>query len=79
VTDRVEFKRGAELLYAKLGVPVLPVAFDSGRFWSPSEASMRPGVITVSYLEPIPPGLSGTEFTRRAEEALEAAKNPPPA
>lgn len=75
VTDRVEFKRGAELLYAKLGVPVLPVAVDSGRFWGIDQPHKKAGVITVSYLEPIPPGLPGAEFTRLAEQRLEAEKN----
>jgi len=75
VTDRVEFKRGAELLYAKLKVPVLPMALNSGDFWSPEERCKRSGVITVSYLEPILPGLPGAAFTHRAEDALESAKN----
>jgi 1-acyl-sn-glycerol-3-phosphate acyltransferase len=75
VTEPVTFKRGAELLYAKLGVPVLPMALDSGHFWSPEDNCKRRGTITVSYREPIPSGLSGAEFTRRAEEILETEKN----
>ncbi len=75
VTDPVTFKRGAELLYAKLGVPALTMAHDSGHFWGPGQACKRPGIITVSYQEPIPAGLAGAEFTRRAERMLEAGKD----
>jgi 1-acyl-sn-glycerol-3-phosphate acyltransferase len=75
VADPVTFKRGAELLYAKLGVPVLTMALNSGHFWSPGDHCKRSGTITVSYREPIPAGLSGAEFTRRAEGTLEADKD----
>ena len=73
-TDPVIFKRGAELLYAKLGVPVLTMALNSGHFWSHGDSCKRTGTIMVSYGEPIPAGLSGAEFTRRAERILEADK-----
>jgi 1-acyl-sn-glycerol-3-phosphate acyltransferase len=73
-TDPVTFKRGAELLYTKLGVPVLTMALSSGHFWSPGNSCKRKGTIMVSYGEPIPAGLSGAEFTRRAEQILEADK-----
>ena len=74
-TEPVTFKRGAELLYAKLGVPVLTMALNSGHFWSPGDACKRKGTIMVSYGKPILAGLSGAEFTRRAERILEANKN----
>ncbi len=74
-TDPVAFKRGTEMLYARLGVPALPVAVDSGRFWPPGGAPKRPGVITVSYLEPIEANLPGTAFAERAERLLQAGKD----
>ncbi len=73
-TEPVTFKRGAELLYVKLGVPVLTMALNSGDFWSPGDACKRKGTIMVSYGKPIPAGLSGAEFIRRAERILEADK-----
>jgi 1-acyl-sn-glycerol-3-phosphate acyltransferase len=75
VTDPVAFKRGTELLYAKLGVPALIMALNSGHFWSPGDTCKRGGVITVSYQELVPAGLSGAEFTRRAEGILDAEKS----
>jgi 1-acyl-sn-glycerol-3-phosphate acyltransferase len=76
-TSNVEFKRGVELLYLQLGVPVLPVALNSGLFWTASERFKRGGAITVSYLAPIQPGLSGAEFIRRAERAVQSALHGP--
>lgn len=76
VSTPVKFKRGVELLYSRLGRVVLPVALDSGQFWGPGQACKRGGVITVSYLAPIEPGLPGAEFTRRTEELIETALAP---
>jgi 1-acyl-sn-glycerol-3-phosphate acyltransferase len=74
VSEPVAFKRGVELLYAKLDRVVLPVALNSGDFWGPGLPVKRAGTIAVSYLSPIEPGLPGNEFTRRAEQLLEAEK-----
>lgn len=74
VSEPVAFKRGVELLYTKLDRVVLPVALNSGHFWGPGSSYKRAGTISVSYLSPIQPGLSGNEFTRRAEELLEAER-----
>jgi 1-acyl-sn-glycerol-3-phosphate acyltransferase len=70
----VEFKRGVELLYAKLNCRVLPVFVNSGSFWAPDARCKRAGTITVSYLSPIEPGLTGAAFIRRAERVLEAER-----
>jgi 1-acyl-sn-glycerol-3-phosphate acyltransferase len=71
VDEPVEFKRGVEILYTKLARPVLPVALNSGHFWAPDRSSKRAGTISVSYLTPIEPGLSGREFMLQAERLLE--------
>lgn len=73
-SEPVEFKRGVELLYARLGRPVLPVALNSGHFWGPGNSCKRAGTILVTYLDPIPPGLATREFTRRAQQLLEDAR-----
>ncbi|PVE21906.1 1-acyl-sn-glycerol-3-phosphate acyltransferase [Microvirga sp. KLBC 81] len=74
VSEPIAFKRGVELLYAKLDRPVLPVALNSGHFWGPEQRFKRGGTVAVTYLAPIPPGLSGSQFTRTAEEPLEAER-----
>ena len=71
VSEPVEFKRGVELLYTRLDRKVLPVALNSGLFWGPDRDYKRAGTISISYLDPIEPGLSGREFIRKAEHLLE--------
>ena len=74
IADPVTFRRGIELLYSELQVPVLPVALNSGAFWSSDRSFKNKGVITVSYLPPIMPGLPREEFKARAESMLQAEK-----
>lgn len=74
VSEPIAFKRGVELLYSKLDRPVLPVAINSGHFWGTERRIKSRGTIAVTYLAPIPPGLSGSQFTRMAEERLEAER-----
>jgi 1-acyl-sn-glycerol-3-phosphate acyltransferase len=73
--DPIRFKRGVELLYAKLGTPVLPVLVNSGKFWGPGRSRKRSGTITVSYLPPIPPGMPAELFVRKAEAQMEAERS----
>ena len=73
VGSDVAFKRGVELLYAQLAVPVLPVALNSGHFWTADARIKRAGAITVTYLPTIEPGLPGAEFLRRAQHCVQAA------
>jgi 1-acyl-sn-glycerol-3-phosphate acyltransferase len=60
-------------IYKLLGLPVHPVALDSGRLkrgWR-----RYPGVITYRVGEPIPPGLSREEAEARAHAAINALNN----
>lgn len=69
--SELEFKRGIELLYAQLGVPALPVALNSGLFWSADERFKRSGKITVTFLPLIEPGLPGQDFRLLAQKRLQ--------
>ncbi len=64
---------GVAALYQALQVPVVPVALNSGRFWGRRSFRKRPGVITVEYLDPIPPGLGRKAFMRQLEHRIETA------
>lgn len=64
---------GVAALYRELGVPVVPMAVNSGVFWGRRAFRKRPGTITVEFLPPIPPGLDRKTFLRRLETELEAA------
>jgi 1-acyl-sn-glycerol-3-phosphate acyltransferase len=68
-----DYKPGVAALYKALGVPVVPVALDSGRFWGRRSFVKRPGTITVRFLEPIPPGLDRQAFMKLLEERIETA------
>jgi 1-acyl-sn-glycerol-3-phosphate acyltransferase len=61
---------GVAALYTNLGVPVLPVAHDSGLFWGKKTLMIHSGVITLSYLPPIPPGLDRKVFQAEVERVI---------
>lgn len=74
------FQPGIAALYRDLGLPVVPVALNSGRFWARRSTRRNAGTITLRYLEPIPPGLDRKEFMVRLESAIsdaQAALDPP--
>lgn len=62
---------GAAALYRDLGLPVVPVALNSGLFWGRNAFMKYPGTIVMEYLEPIPPGLDRKSFMARLEAAIE--------
>ncbi|MCS6987142.1 MAG: 1-acyl-sn-glycerol-3-phosphate acyltransferase [Sphingomonadaceae bacterium] len=64
-------KPGLYALYAALGIPVVPVALDSGRSW-PKGLIKRPGVVTLAFGPAIPPGLSQAELEARVHAAINA-------
>lgn len=66
-----EYKRGVFLLYKNLGVPVVPVALNSGVFWPRRTFLKYPGTIRVSFLKPLPPGLPQAEFMKKLEALIE--------
>ena len=84
------YKRGIVALYRRLGIPVVPVALNSGLYWKRRDFMRRPGKVIAQFLPPIEPGLDDDEFMKRLTEAIESASrnlikealshpNPPPA
>jgi 1-acyl-sn-glycerol-3-phosphate acyltransferase len=67
------YKYGVAFLYGELGVPCLPVALNAGLYWPRRSWNMRPGVIRIEVLEPIPPGLHPDAFLTRLQNELEPA------
>lgn len=55
-------------LYKMLGLPVIPVAIDSGRIYRGTWK--RRGTITIRFGEPIPPGLPREEIEARVLRAI---------
>jgi len=64
---------GTAALYRQLGVPVVPVALNSGLFWGRRQFIKWPGVIDVEVLPAIPPGLGREAFMATLRERIEAA------
>jgi 1-acyl-sn-glycerol-3-phosphate acyltransferase len=70
--ERRPYQPGIAALYARSGLPVIPVATDSGLCWSRRAFRKRPGTITVAVLPPIPPGLDREALLTCLEAAIEA-------
>ena len=58
-------------LYRVLGLPVVPLAVDSGRLWGRGLLK-RPGLVTFEVGETIPPGLDRDEVEGRVHAAINA-------
>lgn len=69
-----EYNRGVALLYKQLKLPVVPVAMNSGLFWSKNGFSKKPGEITVSYLPAIAAGLGADDFMQQLHTAITKEK-----
>lgn len=66
-----DYKPGIAAMYKDLGLPVTPVALNTGVIWKPNGLMRNPGDVTIRVLPPIPPGLPREEFMRRLEAAIE--------
>ncbi len=70
-----DYKPGVYGLYSLLAVDCVPVALDSGRFWT--GFIKKPGVITLEFLQPIPgtPTLERRAFMQVLENRIQTATN----
>ncbi|HSC20061.1 MAG TPA: lysophospholipid acyltransferase family protein [Rhizomicrobium sp.] len=69
-----DYKPGVAGLYSQLNVACIPVALNSGLFWTgPMGFIKKPGRIVVEFLDPIPPGLKRTEFMQLLQQRIESA------
>ncbi len=66
-----ELRPGFAGLYRALGLPVVPVAHDSGRLWGRG-LMKNPGTIRVKVGEVIPAGLKRDEVEARVRQAINA-------
>ena len=71
--DERPYQVGVAALYRQLGVPVVPVALNSGVFWGRRKFIKWPGRLTVEILPPIPPGLDRAAFLATLRERIETA------
>ncbi len=57
------------------GVPVVPVALDSGRLW-PRRGVARPGIVTFRFGAPIPPDMPRAEVEALVHRAMNELDTP---
>jgi 1-acyl-sn-glycerol-3-phosphate acyltransferase len=69
VGEAPPLKSGFAALYRALGLPVVPVAVDSGRVWGRGFVH-RSGTVTLKIGEPIPAGLPRKEAEARVHAAI---------
>jgi len=67
------YKGGVAHLYRKSGVPVVPLALNSGLFWPRGSFRRYPGTIVIAFLPAIAPGLRSQELMAKLETEIETA------
>jgi 1-acyl-sn-glycerol-3-phosphate acyltransferase len=78
VGEAPPLKSGFAALYRALGLPVVPVATDSGRLWGRGLVH-QPGIITFRVGETIPAGLPRREIEARVHAAINVLESGPEA
>ena len=76
VGDTPPLKSGFTALYRALGLPVVPVAVDTGRLWGRGLVH-RPGTVTFKIGKTIRPGLKRDEIEARVHAAINALQSAP--
>lgn len=67
------YQPGVYALYRQLGLPLVPVAVNSGLYWGRRSFVKRPGRIVVEILPPIAPGGERRAVMDALEAAIEGA------
>ena len=65
--EKVPFKKGVGRIYQTLEMPCVPVALNSGKVWPKNSFNKYPGKITISFLNPISPGLEKEKFIEKLQ------------
>jgi 1-acyl-sn-glycerol-3-phosphate acyltransferase len=74
VGETPPLQSGFAALYRAVGLPVVPVAVDSGRLWGRGLVK-RPGTVTFRIAEPIPAGLARAEIEARVHAGINALES----
>ena len=70
---RRPYQSGVAALYTQLGLPIVPVALNSGLFWGRRSILKRSGRILVEFLPPIEPRLDRRHVMTELERRIEGA------
>ena len=69
---RVPYKHGVATIREATGLPVVPVAVNTGLFWPRKGWGIRPGRAVVEFLPTIPPDVPAEGFVARLEAEIES-------
>lgn len=69
--QKAPYHPGVAALYGDLGLPVVPMALDTGHVWPRRSLIKHPGRATLAFLEPIPPGMPKRAFLDLLQERIE--------
>ena len=67
--EPIRLHPGVAAIAARTGLPIIPVATDSGHFWGRRSFRKRPGTIRIAILPPLPVGLPRAAVMARLEQA----------
>ena len=73
--EKLPYHPGIAAIYKQAGVPVIPVALNSGLFWGRRAFAKRSGKIVIEFLPPMPQGLDRKAFMAELENRIEKASN----
>ena len=70
---KVKYKKGVYYIHEKTGLPVVPVALNTGVYWSRRSFLKYPGTIKIVFCPPIEtdPNMASKDFMRQLEETIE--------
>jgi 1-acyl-sn-glycerol-3-phosphate acyltransferase len=66
-----DYKPGVHFLYSQLGVPLVPVALNSGVFWPRDSFVRREGTVQAEFMPALPPGLDRHQVLRGLKGSIE--------
>lgn len=69
------YKAGLAKVYRDVGVPVVPMALNSGVFWGRNAFFKKSGTVVFEFLPPIPAGEPPLQMMEKLETVLEAASD----
>ena len=72
---KLPYHPGIAAVYKQAGVPVVPVALNSGLFWGRRSFAKKPGKIIIEFLPALAPGMERKTFIAELENRVEKASN----
>ncbi len=71
--EQKPYKGGIYALYKECGLPVIPVALNTGLCWPKHRFVKTPGTVVIQFLPAIPQGLEREAFMQRLASEIEQA------